>query len=42
MGELIKVLLPLFKQFCDAHVIHYDDTVATETVEHHHKLFQGF
>ena len=33
-GELMKALLPLFKQFCGAHVIH-DIIVGTETLEHH-------
>lgn len=34
-GELMKALLPLFKQFCGAHAIHNDIIVGTETLEHH-------
>ena len=37
-GELLKALLPLFKQFCEAHVIHDDVIVSTETLEHHQEI----
>ena len=37
-GELMKALLPLSKQFCEALVIHDDVTVSTETLGHHQEI----
>ena len=36
-GELTKALLPLFKEFCEAHVIHDDVIISTKT-EHHQEI----
>ena len=36
-GELSKALLPLFKYFCEAHFIHDDVIISTET-EHHQEV----
>ena len=37
-GELTIALLPLFKEFCEAHVIHDDVIISTKTLEHHQKI----
>ena len=37
-GEVTKALLPLFKEFCEAHVIHDDVIINTKTLEHHQEI----
>ena len=37
-GELTKALLPLFKEFCEAHIIHDDIIIGTKTLEHHQEI----
>ena len=39
--ELTKALLLLFKEFCEAHVIHDDIIIGTKTLEHHQEILPG-
>ena len=39
LGELTKALLPLSKEFCEAHVIHDDVIIGTKILEHHQEIF---
>ena len=38
-GELTKALLPLFKEFCEGHVMHDDIIIGTKTLQHHQEIF---
>ena len=40
-GELTKALLPIFQTYPEAHVIHDDVIIGTESLDHHHQVIDS-